>query len=146
MGATSSASSRTSLCSGQVTKYGSSPTPCAQSHITTASSTPQEAIYIICELEDPARCKHKEGSRTGVRKVAHMQQAAVVTRAGQVEGGAAGALMAAQRRALFAAELALDHTPPTHRLRGTLYCAAEADVHLCQTRRLFYLDAKLRHV
>ena len=30
MGATSSASSRTSLCSGQVTKYGSSPTPCAQ--------------------------------------------------------------------------------------------------------------------
>ena len=38
--------------------------------------------------------------------------------------------MAAQCRALLAAQLAFDHTPPAHRLRGPLYSSAEADVHL----------------
>ena len=40
----------------------------------------------------------------------------MVTSAGEVEGCAAGALVAAQRGALLAAQLALDHAPAAHGL------------------------------
>ena len=44
----------------------------------------------------------------------HLEQAVVLARAGQVVGGAAGGLVAAQRRALLAAHAAADHAAAPH--------------------------------
>ena len=78
------------------------------------------------------------GSRT--RGGTQVEAGAVVARAGQVEGGAAGADVAAQRGALVPARAAADHAPAPHRVRHLLQVPLRALEHLVRQRPLFIFD------
>ena len=54
----------------------------------------------------------------------------MVAGAGEVEGGPAGALVAAQGGALLPTYLALDHAAPASRVRRPLHITLIGDIHL----------------
>lgn len=66
----------------------------------------------------------------------YIKAGAVVSGAGEVEGEAAGADVAAERGAPDVAEAALYHAPPAHRIPHRLQVAVHVLVHLSQQQAL----------
>lgn len=91
-----------------------------------------------CALEQPqARIGVNRSAQRGVGRGAHVQRGAALARAVQVEAGAAALDVAAERGALGAADLALEHSPAPHRVRQRLQLPVRVDEHLRAAKQWF---------